>query len=195
MASYRAIPGVLSAVKRLLENRVSQDSDIAVFNPDIIILGNRELSDKPTKNQIGIYLHRVSVDPIGRNRYISSNDPSKLAQPELPVNLHVLLIAWTHLGANEGLLIGWAMQHIGSALTLDISHMSMSDESWLAQEQVQMIPEEMSTENLLRIWDALPQDYLLSVPYLIKTLRVLPIEQPQSEVLVDTVINQIGVLP
>jgi hypothetical protein len=194
MASYRAIPGVLSAVKRLLENRISQDSDISGFNPEVVILGNRELTDKPSKNQIGIYLHRVSVDPIGRNRYITGNDLSQRAQPELPVNLHVLLIAWTHLGANEGLLIGWAMQHIGSALTLDISHMAVSDESWLSQEQVQMIPEEMSTENLLRIWDALPQDYLLSVPYLIKTLRVLPIAQPPSEVLVDTVITPIGTL-
>ncbi len=194
MASYRAIPGVLSAVKRLLENRILQDNDIADFNPEIVILGNRELADKPSKNQIGLYLHRVSVDPIGRNRYISSTDLGQQAQPELPVNLHLLLIAWTHLGANEGLLIGWAMQHIGSALTLDISHMSVSDESWRSQEQVQMIPEEMSTENLLRIWDALPQDYLLSVPYLIKTLRVLPIEPPPSEVLVDTVITPIEVM-
>jgi len=39
---------------------------------------------------------------------------------------------------------------------------------------VQVLPEEMSTEDLMRLWDSLPDDYRLSAPYLIKTVRLAP---------------------
>ncbi|MEH6443781.1 MAG: DUF4255 domain-containing protein [Oceanospirillaceae bacterium] len=194
MASFRAIPGILAAIKKLLERKIVEDSYFSTFEPEIVILGNKELHETPSKNQIGLYLHRVSVDPIGRNRYININTLQATA-PELPVNLHLLIIAWTDSGENEGLLIGWAMQHIGSALSLDVSHLSIWDPSWDDTEQVQIVPEEMSTENLLRIWEALPHDYLLSVPYLVKTLRMYPLSTAQEAPLVESVVSKMQGYP
>lgn len=52
--------------------------------------------------------------------------------------------------------------------------MSLADPAWGAEDSVQVMPEEMSTEDLMRLWDSLPGDYRLSAPYLIKTVRLGP---------------------
>lgn len=187
LATYKAVAGILNAIKDYLERRISGSLDLDFPDSAVVVLGNSELSEKPAGNQIGLYLHRISVDPFGRNRYFQPADPSAAPQPELAVNLHILLIAWTTTGDNEAPLIAWAMQQIGSALDLDVSHLGIDDPSWGDGEHVQVMPEDMSTEDLLRLWDGLPRDYRLSVPYLVKTLRLLPAEEVASGPPVRTV--------
>ncbi len=173
---------------------MADDLNTTVATPAVAILGSDDLSKKPNKNELGIYLHRISVDPFGRNRYLQSNDANKPPQPELAINLHILLIAWTDKAENEGALVGWGMQHIGSALDLDISHLGIADSSWGETERLQVIPEDMSTEDLLRIWDGLPRDYMLSSPYLVKTMRLRPVPEISSGPLVQTIAKPMGVV-
>lgn len=45
---------------------------------------------------------------------------------------------------------------------------------------MQVLPEEMSTEDLMRLWDSLPGDYRLSAPYLVKTVRLAPDIDPDE---------------
>lgn len=185
MASYKAVQGVLYALKHFLKMRMQDDLDQVLDSPDVSILGTVELKnppslssgDTPKTNSIGIYLHRVSVDPFGRNRYLHGNTPNKSPQPELPVNLHIFLLAWTSNGESEAVLTTWALQQIGSALELGFSHIKAYDPHWDVDEVVQVQPEEMSTEDLLRIWDSLPGNYILSVPYIVKTIRMLPVPE------------------
>lgn len=197
MASYRAVAGILSAIKDYLELRIGDSlaGDFTGTAPDVVVLGNKELSTEPSGDHIGLYLHRISVDPFGRNRYLQPDDGSGEPQPELAVNLHILVVAWTDKGDNEGRLVAWAMQQIGSALDLDISHLGGVDSAWGDREHVQLLPEDMSTEDLLRIWEGLPRDYRLSVPYLIKTLRLRPTEVTHSGPPVRTVAAPVGDRP
>lgn len=67
------------------------------------------------------------------------------------------------------------MHQIGRALDLDVSHLGGADTRGGERDRVQVIPEEVSTEDLMRIWDGLPGDYRLSAPYLVKTLRPEPV--------------------
>ena len=194
MASYRAVPGVFAAIRDFLELRMADDLNAFITNPGVSILGSRDLIADPVGNQLGLYLHRISVDPFGRNRYLKSAQANIQPQPELPINLHFLLMAWTDAGDNEGTLVSWGMQHIGSSLNLDISHLGAADSRWSDSEVVQVIPEDMSTEDLLRIWDGLPRDYVLSTPYIAKTLRLLPVPEIASGPPVRTVAIPAGVL-
>ncbi len=186
MASYKAVQGVLYALCDFLKERMKNDLDTVLSSPDVSILGTVELRKPPTEssgenapkiNSVGIYLHRVSVDPFGRNRYTQSRLPNSAPQPELAVNLHIFLLAWTTNGESEAVLTTWAMQQIGSALELGYAHLHAYDTSWAREDVVQIQPEEMSTEDLLRIWDSLPGNYILSVPYIVKTLRLLPVPE------------------
>ncbi|MBI5329699.1 MAG: DUF4255 domain-containing protein [Betaproteobacteria bacterium] len=174
MASYQAVAGVLSAIKDHLETQMSAGLAGSVANPKVRILGSQDLRGDPSGNELGLYLHRISVDPYGRNRYLRPSRPGETHQPELPVNLHLLIVGWSLSAAAETTLVAWAMQQIGSALDLDIAHLGLADAHWGEQDRVQVLPEEMSTEDLMRVWDSLPGDYRLSSPYLVKTLRLEP---------------------
>ena len=175
MATYQAVAGVLTALKDFLDARIAELA-ADVTNPSVALLGSQQLRDDPTGNTLGIYLHRISVDPYGRNRYLPPQRPGHAARPELPVNLHILLVGRSLSATAEISLVAWAMQRIGAAMLLDAAHMAAIDPNWSEQEQLQIIPEEMSTEDLMRVWDSLPGDYRLSSPYLVKTLRLEPVD-------------------
>ena len=177
MASFRAIPGTITALRRHLEGRLSTDLEGVVESPTVVVLGETSLRDGPDSNAIGIYLHRISVDENGRNRYLRPLAPGERPQPELPVNLHMLLVAWTATASNEAPLIAYAMQRIGSAFDIDARRMDGLDPAWRYDDRAQVVPEEMSHENLLRIWEALPGDYRLSSPFLLRTIRLEPVER------------------
>ena len=193
MASYRAIAGILTSLKDLLEARMVGGLDSALDAPSVKLLGTHQLQDAPSGNALGIYLHRISVDPFGRNRYLQPTEPNQPRQPELPINLHLLLIGWSDKATNEGTLLGWGMQQIGAALDIDISHLGIADSDWEDGERVQLQPEDMSTEDLLRIWDGLPRDYLLSAPYLVKTLRLKPEPLVEAGPPVQTIVTPMEV--
>ncbi len=174
MATYLAVTGVLTALRDALDARISELA-AEMTNPSVALLGSQQLRDDPAGNTLGIYLHRISVDPYGRNRYLPAQRPGHAPRPELPVNLHVLLVGRSLSASTEITLVAWAMQQIGAAMELDAAHMAAIDPSWSSQERLQIIPEEMSTEDLMRVWDSLPGDYRLSSPYLVKTLRLEPV--------------------
>lgn len=153
-----------------------------------VILGSQALALGPGGEQLGIYLHRVAIDPFSRNRYLGPAENRRAPRPELPVNLHILLIGWSTKNDSEVNFLAAAMQIIGSALFLDVSHLAVADSGWGDGESVQIMPEEMSTEDLMRLWDSLPGDYRLSSPYLIKNLRLAPDQPPEEGKLVETLV-------
>ena len=188
MASFRAVSGALDALRDRLALRLTEDLAGIVENPDVRVLGSQDLRTDPAGNSLGIYLHRIAVDPFGRNRFLPPGDPSRRPQPELPVNLHLLLVGWSTNATAEALLVGWAMQQVGASLELDVSHLAVSDARWGETETLQVIPEDMSTEDLMRVWDSLPGDYRLSAPYLVKTLRLEPARRREAGPPVETIV-------
>jgi hypothetical protein len=50
---------------------------------------------------------------------------------------------------------------------------------WGANEVIQVIPAELSNEDVMRIWDALDPPYRLSVSYIARLVRLDP-DAPQS---------------
>ena len=169
--------GVLQALKERLSLRMSA---LLGGNPGVILVGSQELSGGPKSEALGIYLYRIAVDPFARNRYLPAPEGRKTPRPELPVNLHILLIGWSNKTESEITYLSTAIQIVGSAMSLGIAHLAVADPTWGEADTVQIIPEEMSTEDLTRLWDSVPGGYRLSVPYIVKTVRLAPDEE-QSE--------------
>lgn len=182
MANFNAVAGVLEALKFHLEqhrNVLTETTSVSVE-----ILSSASLKTGPTEgsHKVGIYLHRIAIDPFGRNRHLPpkpgiGNPPRK----ELPLNLHILLIGWSKTNLEHSLL-AWAMQVLGSATEFDIADIAdhIADGVWQEQDRIQILPEDMSSEDFMRMWDSLPHDYLLSAPYIIKTLRLEPVVAPDG---------------
>lgn len=169
--------GILQALKDRLSLRMAA---LLGGNPTVSIVGSQELSGTPSSEALGIYLYRLAVDPFARNRYLPAQEGRRTPRPELPVNLHILLIGWSNKTESEINYLSTAMQVIGSAMNLGVAHLGIADSTWGDADTVQIIPEEMSTEDLTRLWDSFPGGYRLSVPYIIKTVRLTP-DQEQSE--------------
>ena len=52
---------------------------------------------------------------------------------------------------------------------------------WTAQESIQLCMEELSNEEVMRIFDSLPVDYKLSIPYVARVLVVDGYEKHQGQ--------------
>lgn len=189
MASHLSVLGALQTLQAQLSLRMEHLLGTTVT---VEVLGSNQLQSPPNGQALGLYLHRVALDPFSRNRHLPPAHGSHTPRQELPLNLHLLLVGWSTQTASEISLLAAAMQVIGSALVLDASHMSHVDPHWGETESLQLIPEEMSTEDLMRLWDSLPGDYRLSAPYLLKTLRLAPVQPPSEAPLVRTVVFSRG---
>jgi hypothetical protein len=192
VATHQSIVGVLKALKEVLEKRIS---GLLQRNITVAILGTAKLATPPAGTHLGILLHRLAIDPFARNRYLPPVPAHTAPLPELPVNLHILLVG---LGDDYEAEIGElaaAMQVIGSAMILDGAHLSSTDPTWGEHDSIQMTPEQVSTEDLMRMWDSFAGDFRLSTPYLIKTLRLAPDRLPEDPKLVRTLALSAGTWP
>ncbi len=193
MATYRAVNGILSAVKHFLDVRMPAQLEGVSAAAGVKVLSSLDLKTDPVGHAVGIYLHRISADPYGRNRYIPPERPDQSPRPETPINLHILIIGWSGASMAESALVAWAMQQIGSALQLGESEIGAADpDGWNPADVIQITPEEMNTEDLLRIWEGLPRNYTLSTPYLVKTIRLAPEKSEQPSKRVESLVFETG---
>jgi hypothetical protein len=91
----------------------------------------------------------------------------------LPLDLHYLLTPWATNADHEHRILGSAMRCLED---VPIVHGPMLDASadvdWGPTEALQIVAEEMSTEAVMRTFDSLDTDYRLSVPYVVRVVRI-----------------------
>lgn len=117
---------------------------------------------------VSLYLYRVTVNEHLRNQpaLIRRGSGSPLA-----VDLHFLLTIWSESAVAEQTLCAWAMSLLHQHPLMDISSLSQEG-GWGHDDVVQIIPAELSNEELMRLWDALAPDYHLSIPYIARVVRI-----------------------
>lgn len=197
MPDFRGISGALVGLRIKLERQLPVLAALGV-NVHVRVLDSSSLNEKNLEelpgNTLAIYLHRISVEPIGAARTMPPPRNGLPRQVELPINLHFMLIAINALSDAEASIMGWAIQQIGNALDLDHALLSSAEPEaeWHPDDKLQVFPEPMNTEDLLRIWDGLPADYRLSTPYLIKNLRILPAKLQESGPVVSEIEYRMG---
>lgn len=121
--------------------------------------------------RITLYLYRVTVNEHARQTRPSH---APLAVPaSLGLDLHFLLTAWAGNALDEHLTLAWAMRQLHLYPILDASSLS-PEAGWAGDEVIQIIPAELSTEDIMRIWDALDPGYRLSVSYIARLVRLDP---------------------
>lgn len=139
---------------------------------NIELLSSGELAGESVSfnNTITLWLYRVSVNEQMRNRSRSGQRAASLH-----VDLHYLLTAWADTADVEHRLMGWAMRTLQEASILDASFLS-PDGLWHPDEVVHLTPEELSNEDMLRLWDSLQPNYRLSYSYVARVVSMDPTE-------------------
>lgn len=181
MASYKGFQGALQALEEHLRRRLPDELRSGPVNAQVSLLGSADIGRPISGNRLGIYLHRVVIDPHGRSRHFPPRGTDTGGpQPELPVNLHILILAVGTSATIEADLLGWAMVELANEGQIDVSEIAATDSDWTERELLTVTPEEMSTEDLMRIWDVFEAQYTNSVPYVLRTVR-LRLRRPLTE--------------
>lgn len=141
---------------------------------DFRLLSSGELAQLEVTNMnttVSLYLYRITIDEYLRNKNLPNQSPE--SYPPLSLNLHYLLTIWADSSLAEQVIAAWVMNEIHHHPIMDVSMLS-SDGEWKQDEVVQITPAELSTEDMMRIWDSLAPNYHLSLSYTGKVIRIDP---------------------
>jgi hypothetical protein len=171
MANVNAVYSVGSSLMTSLRNAYPAPLRQA-FPCDFRVISSGELAGNADRGTaLTLYLFRVTINEHLRNvRRVNDNLD---AQPPLGLDLHYLLTAWADNAPAEHTILAWAMQQIYQRPVLDASSLDTSAD-WGASDVIQLIPAELSNEDVMRIWDALDPAYRLSVSYIARVVRIAP---------------------
>lgn len=170
MANPFAIHSVGSSLVTYLRNAYPEPlrSDHAC---DFRLVSSGELADADAFQSLtlSLFIYRVTMNEHLRN-VGRANGPSNGDIP-LSVDLHFLMTVWADSALAEHTVLAWAMQQIYLHQMLDISSLTPEAE-WGRGDVIQLIPAELSNEDIMRIWDALEPSYRLSVSYIARVVRI-----------------------
>jgi hypothetical protein len=181
MATYAAVQGVMAAIEGMLAERFPPELSGSPVNASVALFGSADFTpDNIAKNTLALYLYRISIDPTipgGYVRALPGSGGGRIA--EVPLMLHFLMIAIAGSALAENSLAGWGFQQLAinpivgsdrmAAQALALPAQTLN---WDDADDVQVATEELTREELMRIWDTLPVKYRLTVPYVVRGVRV-----------------------
>jgi len=185
MANIQAIHSVGSSIATYLRNTYPATvGGQAMPDCDFALVSSGELAGTiEDTTRITLYLYRVTVNEHSRQLRPDLMSPEQ--QAPLGLDLHFLLTAWAGNAQDELLPLAWAMRQLYLHPILDASSLS-PEAAWSSDEVIQIIPSELSTEDMMRIWDALDPAYRLSVSYIARLVRLDPDAIEQAAPVVAT---------
>ena len=185
MANVFAIHSVGNSIVTYLRNSYSQlPAELEMPDCAFELISSGELAGEPgDATRITLYLYRITVNEHSRQVHAAS---AATARPTpLGLDLHFLLSAWAGNARDEHTIVAWAIRQLHMFPILDESSLS-PEAGWRANEVIQIIPAELSTEDVMRIWDALDPPYRLSVSYIARLVRLDPDTQRHARPVVTT---------
>jgi hypothetical protein len=183
MANLLAAHSVGSSLIAYLRN--SYPDDLRARHPaDFRLLSSGELvGPVDFGTLLSLYLYRVTQSEHLRN--VQRRPDAGEAPAPLAIDLHYLLTVWADSAVAEHTILGWAMRQLHDRPVFDVASLS-PEGGWTASDFIQVIPAELSNEDVMRIWDALDPAYRLSVSYIARTVRIDPDAAPGGRPVVAT---------
>jgi hypothetical protein len=146
------------------------------------LLSSGELSGAQERGTtVSLFCHRITTNQDLRNT--PAAHAARDGLPPLALDLHFLLTIWADNAVAELTLMGWSARQLYLHQTLTQSDLN-PDGGWGADDHIQIIPAEMTSEDMMRIWDALDPPYRLSTSYVARVIRIDPDDSPTGRAVV-----------
>ena len=177
MANHRAIQEACEAVTNILH--VAYDAERALPNPTLpanlkfdVYLAKSFKEDAHMKEGVSLFLYRVYVSANQRAARVR-DVTGRTLRPPLPLELHFFLTIWAESASMQHRTLGWAMRVLDDYPVLSASLLNASEPPVFdIEEAVEVIPGQLTNEEMMRIWDDLHADYQLSIPYVARVVRI-----------------------
>jgi hypothetical protein len=184
MAGFGSLAAAALSLERFLNACFAEEQPVAIDTPAAAALVRtedfkHEDTSRIPKTGVSIFPYRVDLNRTMRPGWsaVGSLD----GRGHLPLDMHVLLTPWASNPEYELQILGRAMQCL-EALPIFSGPVLAPSGDWAPNEAVQIVLGEITTEEIMRTFDSLPQDYKLSVPYVLRVVRIDTAATPMREV-------------
>jgi len=175
VANFASISAVGRSIERFLSASFSNDQPLGPVGPNTVARLVRTEDFDPAnlgllaRPFLSVFIYRVDFNKTTRAGWsaVGSLD----GRSHLPLDLHFLVTAWANDSESELRILGRCMQALETTPILS-GPLLLSFGDFAPNESVQLVLEEVSTEAVMRMFDSLPTDYKLSVPYIARVVRL-----------------------
>ena len=178
----------MAAIEGMLAERFPPELKAPPVSAAVQLFGSHDFKTPPATNVLALYLYRISIDPTIPGGYVRALPGAPGGRvPAIPLMLHFMMMALADSALAENSLMGWGFQQLArtpiigadrlSAQALALPNQSLD---WDDADDVQVATEELTREELMRIWDTLPLKYSLTVPYVARGVRVALAADPRQ---------------
>jgi len=183
MGNVNAIHSVGDSILTFL--RHSYPDALRAAHPcEFALLSSSDLGDaEDLGTTLSLFLYRITMNSQQRN--LVRRNGNVTGRPSLALDLHYLMIVWAKGALAEQAIMAWAMRELYLHPLLDHSLLT-AEAGWEPQESVQVIPADLTSDEVMRIWDTLTPTYRLSVPYVARVVHIDADEIPEGRPVVAT---------
>lgn len=167
-----SLAGAASSMNILLRSEYERRFG-ALNAPTFEVTAPQKLADELI-NRVTVFVFRVEQDPTRRH---DDRPPARAGQARrssLVLDAHVLLTAWMKDPEGELLVLGRCMEILDQHPILSGPRLDPTYGPWDPDTQIRITMEHQSAEDSFRLWDALTPSYRLSIPYVLRTIRLMP---------------------
>ena len=167
MATFQAIGSVAEAVARLL-GQTWQPSLLNGIELQFEVYQGKDFS-APMDAGVSVFVYQVGVNKVQRT--LPPADPQH--RRPLPLDVYLLLTAWAQDASAEHAILGWAMRAIDDNPILSSGFLNAFIPGvFRPEETVELVPAELSNNEVFQLWQVLPNSLQLSAPYVARVVRV-----------------------
>ena len=178
MASYEAIFSVSEAICNMLR----QSRSAALYGPDIQdvecqVFTTANFGDNVgVDGEVAVFPYRVDISRSQRSLPPQPRYDGIRERHLLPLEVHYLLVPRARSAQLQQVILGWMMRVMEDTAILPANILNAGREGTFSNEEhIELIAESITTEEIMRIWDQLPSDFNISVPY---CARLIQLESP-----------------
>jgi len=181
MADFRAVAAVSEGVIELLQANYLAAPQYFNNELEFKIYLAKDFS-QPMASGVSLFLYRIYPNGTHRNPRGRPGPEGQHFHNQLPLDLHFLLTAWAQDPSLQHLIAGWMMRMLEDTPILPPGLLNQRFPNLFhADEGVVISPAELSTEELLRMWEVIVNNaYQISVPYVARYVKI------ESSLLVET---------
>ncbi len=164
-----SIAGASATLLRLLEDQLNATGGLGGYS--VSLFSTRNFAAGLT-NQIALFLYRVDIDEARRQVELPRLAPTAPKRFALGLELYYLLTVWGNQSAEgEQQMLGRCMEIFERHPLLSGTLLAPSY-PWEGNDALRLSLAQLSTEDMLRLWDSLEPPYQLSIPYVVRTARL-----------------------
>jgi hypothetical protein len=170
MSDYSAISAVGQTLCAVLTANFVNSSDTQIQNVPINLVSPPDMQETGDKTGVSVWLYRVTRMGDMLNEPPVRVSPTQVARTPLPLLLYYLVTPIAGDDVTRHRLLGKVMQVLYDHSILRGADLQGSLLG--SDEQLRVVLEALSLEDLSLVWDALSEPYQLSVSYVVQVVNI-----------------------